>query len=143
MRIIVLNKKIVLLIIVFFAIALSCGCSAFADTPDINGGNWEITVTISMPGMELPPTTYNNCLKKEDFVPFDSDPQSQQSQECKPKNIKTSGNTVSWTMDCEGMSGKGSITYYGDSLKGDIIITTAQGEMVQHLEGKRTGPCTE
>lgn len=138
-----LNKKTILLIIIFFAITLSYSCSAFADTPDLDEGNWEITVTINMPGMQMPPTIYNNCLKKEDFVPFDSDPQSQQSQECKPQNIKVSGDTVSWTMNCEGMSGEGSITYHGDSLQGDIIINTGQGEMVQHLEGKRTGSCTE
>ena len=138
-----INKKTFFLFITFFTLALSCSHSAFADSLDINEGNWAITVTMSVAGMQMPPMTYNNCLKKEDCVPFDTDPQSQQSQECNPKNIKVSGDTVSWTMECEGMTGKGSITYFGDSLKGDIIINTGQGEMIQHLEGKRTGPCKE
>ena len=135
-----INKKTILLFITFFAIIVSYSCTTFADTLDINEGNWKITVTMSAPGMQMPPTTYNSCLKKEDCVPFDTDPQS---QDCKPENIKVSGNTVSWTMDCEGMTGKGSITYRGDSLKGKIIINTGQSEIVQHLEGERTGPCTE
>ena len=137
------NKKIGLLFILFFFFALSFSWKAFADSPNLDEGNWTIEVTMSVPGMQMPPMTYNNCLKKEDCVPFDTDPQSQQSQECNPKNIKVSGDTVSWTMECEGMTGKGSITYFGDSLKGDIIINTGQGEMIQHLEGKRTGPCTK
>ena len=142
-RTIVINKKIILLFIIFFFLTLSHSFSALADSPDLNEGNWAIEVTMSVAGMQMPPMTYNSCLKKEDCVPFDTDSQSQQSEECNPENVKVSGDTVSWTMDCEGMTGKGSITYFGDSLKGDIIISTGQGEMVQHLEGKRTGPCTQ
>lgn len=135
-----INKKTILLFITFLTLFLSHTCNVLADSPDINEGNWTITVTMSAQGIQMPPTTYTNCLKKEDSVPFDKNPQS---QSCKPENIKTSDNTVSWTMNCEGMTGKGSITYQGDSLKGDIIINTGQGEILQHLEGKRTGPCTE
>jgi uncharacterized protein DUF3617 len=136
----VINKKIILLFITFFALFLSYPCNVLADTPDINEGNWTITVTMSVQGTEMPPQTYTNCLKKEDSVPFDTDPQS---PDCNPENVKTSGDTVSWTIDCKGMTGKGSITYYGDSFRGDIIISNGQSKMIQHLEGRRTGPCTE
>lgn len=135
-----INKKTISLFITFFALFLLYSGASFADTPDIEEGDWKITVTMNVQGMQMPPTTYSSCLKKEDCVPFDTDPQS---QDCKPENVKVSGNTVSWTMDCEGMTGKGSITYHGDSLKGDIIINTGQGEMIQQLEGKKTGPCKE
>ena len=138
-----INKKSILLFTLFFFLTLSFSCSAFADSPDLNEGNWAIEVTMIIAGMQMPPMTYNSCLKKEDCVPYDTNPQSQQSQKCSPKNLKVSGDTVSWTMDCEGMTGKGSITYFGDSLKGKIIINTDGGEMVQHLKGTRTGPCTK
>jgi hypothetical protein len=140
----VLNKKLVLLLIVFFTIALSYNCPVFAGSPDIDEGSWDIAISMSMQGTQMPPRTHIKCIKKKDLMPFDSNSESGKTdQECKPKNVETIGNKVTWTMDCEGMTGNGEINYYGDTFKGKIIINTADGEMVQHLQGKRTGPCKE
>ncbi len=137
-------KKTVQLLIIFSIIALSFNGLSFAGTPDINEGNWDITITMDMQGQQIPSETHNKCIKKEDIMPFDYSSQSNEADsECKPKNVKISGNKVTWTMDCNGMTGNGEINYNGDTFQGEIIINSAQGKMTQHLEGERTGPCDE
>ncbi len=137
-------KKTVLLLIIIFIIAFSLNSSSFAGAPDINEGNWDITISMSMQGKQIPSETHSKCIKKEDIMPFDSNSQSNEADsDCKPKNVEISGNKVTWIMDCNGMTGNGEINYNGDTFKGDIIINSAQGKMTQHLEGKRTGPCEE
>ncbi len=137
-------KNTVRLFIISSIIALSFHSLSFAGTIDINEGNWDITITMNMQDQQIPSETHKKCIKKEDIMPFDSNSQSKEADsECKPKNVKISGNKVTWTMDCNGMTGNGEINYNGDTFQGDIIINSAQGKVTQHLEGKRTGPCEE
>ena len=83
--------------------------NAFADV-DINEGEWEITTKVSIPGMpmEMPATSYKQCLTKKELVP--QKPESDQN--CEITDFKVSGNTISWKMNCSGgrsgdMSGDG------------------------------------
>jgi hypothetical protein len=60
-------------------------------------------------------------------------------------SVKFTGNTAHWTLQCEGMSGQGTMTYRGDSYEGTMVMNMAQeGEsmqMSQRITGKRLGDC--
>jgi hypothetical protein len=100
--------------------------SATAEASDINmnPGMWQWTAVMEMPGMpmQLPPTSYTTCISKADFIPKDS----QLGQTCETIDLKTEGDKVSWNMTCTQAAGvtrsQGSITYYGDSAEGVVLI---------------------
>ncbi len=123
--------------------------SAVHAAPDIVPGMWEITTQVNMPGMPMamPKNTMKRCLDSKDVVPTTSTEQ----EGCTVKDMKVSGNTVTWTIHCEtqGMvsTSKGSVTYRGTSFSGTATITMT-GEMgaqnmTQTMEGKRIGKCTQ
>ena len=76
--------------------------------------------------------------------PADSDRQ-QGKNPCEVSDMKTDGNTVSWTYVCktEGgeMTGKGKITYHGDRFDGQVTMDYMGMTMVTKMSGRRTGPC--
>jgi len=135
-----LKKLFAALIILMAAISISCADSG----PNMKEGLWEITTKMQMQGMDMPPVTHTQCITKNDLVPQGS---QQPGQECKITDVKTSGNTVTWTMKCTGQGGEvigsGEITYSGDRFKGTMTITMSRGnmEMSSHLSGKRIGKC--
>jgi hypothetical protein len=109
--------------------------------PNMEDGLWEITSTVDMPGMPAKSFTHTTCLTKEKAVP-----QTAQS-ECTMKDVKTQGNTVTWTVVCkEGMgTSTGKITYAGTTMDG-VIETTVKSNgktmtMKSTMKGKRIGPC--
>jgi len=119
---------------------------AFADAAlNLQEGKWEITTKVEMPGMRMniPPQKHIQCLTKKDFVPQSTQP----GQECKISGTTIVGNTVTWTIQCtsqgEEMSGKGKITYGGNSFEGTITMTMSHAnmEMTSHISGNRIGDC--
>ena len=122
-------------------IALSAG-AAWAG-PQMNPGKWEITTKTEMAGMPAQSLTHTQCITNDDLVPMSGDA----NNNCKVKNMKTSGNTVSWEMTCEGqgggMDGTGEVTYTGDTMEGKMEMTIrGMGMKVKNtLSGKRIGPC--
>ncbi len=109
--------------------------------PNMEDGLWEITSTVDMPGMPAKSFTHTTCLTKEKAVP-----QTAQSG-CTIKDMKTQGNTVTWTVVCrEGMStSTGKVTYAGTTMDGVIETTVKTGgqtmTMKSTMKGKRIGPC--
>ena len=109
--------------------------------PNMEDGLWEITSTVDMPGMPSRSFTHTNCLTKEKAVP-----QTTESG-CTIKDMKTQGNTVTWTVVCrEGMStSKGMVTYAGTTMEGAIETTVKTNKqtmtMKSTIKGKRIGPC--
>lgn len=114
---------------------------------DLNPGKYEITVNVDMPGMPqgMPPQTMTQCLDKQNPVP-NANPDS---QGCTVTDMKTKGNSITYTMTCnqQGMTIKstGRMTYNGDTFEGDsqtnmgsqaggMTITTV-------IKGKRIGTC--
>ena len=63
-----MTRKLVLSMVwlLFLTTAVHAGSG-----PDFQEGNWEITVEIEMPAMnmKMPATTYTQCMKKERPVP--------------------------------------------------------------------------
>ena len=109
-------------------------------------GKWEITTKMEIPSMpmDMPPMKHTQCLLKKDIVPQSS----QAGQECTISQIKVTGSTVTWVMQCSGgpggdTKGNGTITYNGSSMKGTIKMKDAQSnmEMTSHLTGRRIGEC--
>ena len=113
--------------------------------PEITEGIWEITTTVEMPGMPvaIPPTKHTQCITKEELIPQ----ASAEKQDCTMIDQKTSGNTVSWTMQCNSSAGKslssGKITYSKNSFTGSFITEIPQAKMKMNskMTGQRKGPC--
>jgi len=126
------------------AISLAMAGTAFAGgSPNMKPGLWEITTQAKMQGMTLPPTTITQCITKDDMVPRGDT----QTQDCEVSDVKTSGDTVTWTMRCSGEGGDvestGRITYHGDRFEGSMTtIIKEQGmTMESTMSGRRIGDC--
>ena len=113
--------------------------------PNVKEGEWKITVNFDVPGMpmKMPPNTYTQCIKKDQPIPKNEKP----NQVCETKDIKTRGDTVTWTVTCNNrggaMTGKGVVTYKGDKMEGTMTMTT-EGEganFTSHYQGVRIGDC--
>jgi hypothetical protein len=121
-------------------------------------GNWEVTMEIEMPGMpqRMPAMTSTQCVSKEEAA----DPSKMMSQgsggasalppDCKVSDMKTAGNTTSWSMKCDGdnaMSGTGELTYAGDTYRGAMKMNIERGgqpmAVTMTYSGKRLGDCTK
>jgi hypothetical protein len=121
---------------------LPAAMSLAGDSPNMKPGLWEITTKTHMQGMNLPPSTVTQCLTEDDMVPSSSQP----GQECEVIDMKTSGNTVTWTMKCtsggQKVKSKGSVEYYGTSFKGTVTTILEDGmEIESAMTGKRLGDC--
>lgn len=106
---------------------------------------------IKMPGAGGGPmtVTMKTCVTKEQAekrLPPQSD--EDKRNRCEQKDVKTSGNTISWKMECSGerkVTGSGSMTLLSpESYKGESTITTTgpQGApmtMKQAYSGKWLG----
>jgi hypothetical protein len=107
--------------------------------PNMEDGLWEITTMVDMPGMSSKSFTNTSCLTKEKAVP-----QTTESG-CTIKDVKSLGNTVTWTVVCKEGTSTGKITYAGTTMEGFIETTvkTNGGTMTMKstMKGKRIGPC--
>ncbi len=118
-----------------------------ASALQMNPGNYEIVATAEMPGMPggMPPQTMRQCLTEADPVPD----ASAGAQGCKVTDMKTEGDTVSYTMECnqQGMQMKttGTMTFRGDTFEGtsQTDMGPSAGGMVvtTKISGKRIGNC--
>jgi hypothetical protein len=139
-----MEKRIAVVLCVFLG---GCLLVPAARALDLQDGLYEITSKVEIPGMpsSMPPVILKQCLTQKDPVPE----QSSAGQECRVKEVKTEGNTVSWTMDCtqqgNRMQGKGSMTFQGDRFTGksEMIMGPQAGNMliITRTEGKRIGAC--
>ncbi|MDF1593416.1 MAG: DUF3617 family protein [Desulfobacterales bacterium] len=133
------------------ACTISVLCILLAMPPawglDFKPGKYEITVKMEMPGIPggMPPQTMVQCLNEKNPVP-DSSPDA---QGCKMANMRTKGNTVTYTVNCpqQGMDAKmtGEMTYKGDSFEGTTKMSMGPeaGSMtvITVVKGRRIGKC--
>ena len=107
--------------------------------PNMEDGLWEITTTVDMPGMLSKSFTQTSCLTKEKPVP-----QTAESG-CTIKDMKTQGNTVTWTVVCKEGTSTGKVTYAGTTMEGftETTVKTNGNTMTikSRMKGKRIGPC--
>ena len=130
---------------------LSVLCMLLAALPvwglDLKPGKYEITAKVEMAGVPggMPPQTTTQCLNEQNPVPESS----AGAQGCKITDMKTKGNTVTYTMECnqQGMKTKstGEMTYNGDSFEGttQTSMGPAAGGMnvTTVVKGKRISKC--
>ncbi len=143
-------KKMILLYSFVFAVFALMPFNAFAASPNMQDGQWEITLKMEMKGMPAHmsrPMTYTHCMTRDNAVPQ----KQEKNKDCVMKDQKVSGNTVSWDMVCKDkdgteMRGTGRITYKGDKFDGVMKSTVNSrdtGPMVMNykMSGRRLGPC--
>jgi hypothetical protein len=106
-------------------------------------GLWEITTTVDMPGIPagmMKPNTFTTCLNQKESVP-----KSKKETDCTMKDLKTEGNTVTWTVVCKDATSKGRITYAGTTYDGMTETTMKQDgkdtTIKTTMKGKYLGPC--
>jgi hypothetical protein len=130
---------------VICAILLLPSVSRAAASP-MQEGLWEITTTMSMPGMpyNMPPTKVTHCYTKEDLKDNQSTIPKQDSS-CKMTDVKSSGNKTTWKMVCTGESagrGEGEIVYKGSTAyEGSMQMETQGMVMTSKYKAKRIGAC--
>lgn len=116
----------------------------------IEPGKWEITSQVEMTGMpmQMPPVKNVQCLTDSTPAPTQAGADASEGS-CRMSDIKTEGDTVTWTMECDSdgakVKGKGKITYHGATFDGTMNTVMDQGgqtmEIVTRLNGKRLGAC--
>jgi len=135
-------------IVALAAALLLTGAGVALAGPDMHPGQWQMTLQTEMPGMPfpIPPMKYKICMSAQETVPQKEKP----GQECKMVQTHTSGNTVSWVIECQDKDShthsEGKITYHHDSMAGTIhsrMKSKKEGtmEVNQKISGKRLGPC--
>ena len=137
-------------IVVSMLFLTACVTMAFAE---IKEGLWELKTTVEMKGMsvQVPATTTRTCINKNEMVPKPPAQGRGQEQECKMKEQKITGDTVSYVMECTGKGGmsteiSGEMTYKGDSMEGKSTMKVkgpSSMEMSTQISGKYIGPCTK
>ena len=142
-------KKTLMIFVVLLSIIWTA--SAWAELKE---GLWEMTTQAEMKGIpggpqSMPPTTVRQCITKSNPVPQNQD----KNFECKTVNMKTTGNTVTYKIECKGKDGSvmqtsGTSTYTGSSMSGSSTTNlNMKGQpkiqMAIQNKGKYIGPCSK
>jgi hypothetical protein len=107
------------------------------------GDLWETTSQMVMEGLPFkpPPSTVRTCTFRQWKEPPGS---SDKSRNCKNLNMRTTGNKVTWDVQCTGptMTGTGELVREGmDAYTGALNLKSADGAMTIQLKGKKVGGC--
>lgn len=105
-----------------------------------NGERWEITSTMSMPGMAMPARTQATCSAPRN----DGAPPMGDDGQCTMQEVQRTGNTLRFKTRCRsGDTGSGELVYKGrDAYVGTIQVTHEGQTMTMKLEGRRLpGTC--
>lgn len=124
---------------------------------DVSPGNWEITVTMRVPGVPqaFGPYSRNQCLQANDTKDpgrvFGALPGA---GACQFGNRNDTGSRYSFTVSCGGvfpMTGNGSVNYSAQSMNGELVLGASlpsleggapqKVETRSELSARRTGGC--
>jgi hypothetical protein len=121
-----------------------------AAPPPMKPGLWEMTMSAEMQGMPggMPATKLQHCYKAEDLKDLRETVPKQTNSKCHVRDWKQSGNTITYTMSCEGstaMTMTGNMTYASDHYSGSAKISMNQGgqtmNVTQKFNARRLGDC--
>lgn len=138
-------KKTLIIFVVLLSMLWSVG--AWAQLKD---GLWEMTTQVQIKGLpqKIPPTVTRQCITKSDPVPKAKNQDS--GYECKTRQSKISGDTVTYEVECTMKEGtvltSGKTTYKANVMEGaTTTIVKMKGQpdrkMASKLKGKYIGPC--
>jgi hypothetical protein len=114
-------------------------------------GNWEVTMKMSMQGMDMPPMKNTQCITADML----KDPQSSVPKgpggpgenDCKMSDYKLSGSTASYRMVCtkpQPMTMVGEMKYSGtDAYVGTVQMDMNGQKMSMSMDAKRVGDCAK
>ncbi len=138
--------------IAYFMLGLFA-CHGFA-APQASPGQWEVTTKTSVQGpqaMTMPTNTVKFCMKPEDAKDVSKQVmagKTMASTECKKMETKLDGDTVKYSMHCDGhtpLDLNGEVTYKSNAYAGKshIEMTGPRGKMTVDSEfsAKRLGDC--
>lgn len=117
--------------------------------PNMEEGNWEITMKMEAEGMSMAMPKVDQCITKNDIVPYAS---LAKGGSCDIKEQTDSGDTVRWRMVCRMPDGtsetEGKITYFGKRYEGTMQTTMMPtgGEPMSlnyQIQGTRIGACID
>ncbi len=126
---------------------LTLSANVFAGAPEMKPGKWSITTTTVVPMMGPMDHTTSSCLTKEDLQPQKM--MKQENNDCKVKNMKVSGATTLWEVECNSQggqfSGSASATSKPESISGQMkmkmIMSGQTIDMETKWKGKYIGAC--
>ncbi len=134
------------------AMVVMVGGGLYGAEMNLKDGLWEITAKVEMAGMpagSVPAQKITQCITKKDAIPQKGD--ADKNMECKTTSTNVVGDTVKWSMKCQGKDGvkmdsEGTATYKGDKFDGVTHMTMAQPgqkpmKMTQRMSGRRIGEC--
>ena len=125
--------------------------TALAQQSPMRAGNWEMTMKMSMQGMEMPPMKHTQCITQEML----KDPQSaipkgpneQGKNDCKLSDYNLSGSTATYKMVCtkpQAMTMTGEMKYTGtDAYVGNIQMDMSGQKVTMAVDAKRLGDCAK
>ncbi len=118
-----------------------------AAPPNMQPGNWEISMKIQVEGVPfpMPPIKTTHCYTKQDLednsktLPSGSG----KKNDCEVKDMKVAGNSATWNLVCkDGAKGAGEITYKGTTYDATLKMTTKDGDKsTTNIKAKRLGDC--
>jgi hypothetical protein len=133
--------------IVLLTLALSWTALAQDQSP-MRPGNWEVTMKMSLPGMnmEMPPMKQTQCVTADMLKdPQSALPKGPNAGDCKVSNYKLTASTATYTMTCTKpmpMTAVGEMKYSGtDAYTGTITIDSGGQKMSMSYDAKRLGDC--
>ena len=97
--------------------------------PNFQEGLWEMTMSATMKGLDetMPPMKATSCMTMNDLSPAKFHPEG----DCKVSNVKTRGDSVTWTVSCKGedglFQGTGTMVYKATSLEGNTTSLERMG----------------
>lgn len=145
------------LVAVIAATAAAVSSAAFAGPFDqfkgkMKEGLYEYKMQMEMPGMPAgmgkQAMTFQNCVSQKDIDQGGFGKKDNQPQNCEVRDMKMSGNTATYTMECKGaapMKADNRITFTDNGFNMDMKMAMNQGgqvmNMTQKMEGRYLGPC--
>ena len=129
---------------VILSLALSWTVFAQAPSP-MREGNWEVTMKMSMAGMDLPASKQMQCITAAML----KDPQGSLPKgpgaDCKLVDYKLAGNTATYKMTCTQpaeMTITGEMKYASaDAYTGTMNVDAGGMMMAMSFDAKRIGEC--
>ncbi len=132
-------------------VLLTCALSwtALAQQSPMRAGSWEVSMKMSMQGMELPPMKHTQCITPEMLKDPQSaiprGPEDPGSNDCKVTDYNLKGSTATYKMVCtkpQPMTMTGEMKYSGtDAYVGNVQIDMSGQKVTMALDAKRVGDC--
>ena len=134
----------------YFSVALlglAMAWTALAQTQSpMRPGNWQVTMKMNMPGMEMPPMTQTHCVTAEMLKdPQSALPKGPQGGDCKVSDYKFTDSTATYKVTCTQptpMTMLGEMKYSGtDSYTGTMTMDANGQKLSMNFDAKRLGEC--